>query len=472
MLGIVLVDMHNPNKTPVDSDLVAIPVDASESPSEAMLQMAEYENGVIDALAEQMASRGLTEEALLGRETSYSKLGYEKHKELVSDLCTFVDYYHLRGIAVPPHVEKMWNDANFSRPKNSTIYAEAVNSNIAENDVEAILLQLADNEFYPDYGFFGKLTDETAMLGVLTRLLLLPAPPFETMTKIAERTKDVATSLAILSALRTLPEVAESVDAGKFRMALVERVFHRSPDIEVVRHALEEGILTVADIVLRAHDVKDDAILALGLERSTGIERDYLMRYVLDPSVIPHGEEGSSLELMRSALTNPPKILALGEKIYTEEELSAEHPEFAEDWLVKGRYTSGKFCVGVSEDGEMVIAWSNQFDNEYHKDVFRTMERVTGKRFPLVWRSGGMIELRAKDKENKAEKIARMQGSSGAFGAYNTRLLGKYADQIRESISGASPAVSFVAVEPTMMTNVDTANKLFDNFRAGRVVHD
>lgn len=464
--------MHDPNKVLVVDNLDRVPVVADESPSEAVLHMAEYENTAIDALAEQVTLRGLSEEALLGRETGYSKLGYKKHKELVADLCTFVDYCNLRGIAVPPQIEKMWKEANFSTPKNSTIYTEAVNSNIAENDVEAILLQLADDTFYPDYGFFGKLTSETAMSDVLSRLLLLPEPPFETMTKIAERTKDVATSLAILSALRALPEGAESAPASKFRMTLVERIFYRSPDVEVIRHALEEGILTVADIVLRAHDVKDDAILALGLERSTGIERDYLMRYVLDPAVIPHGEEGSSLELMRFALTNPPKILALGEKIYTEEELLAEHPELAEDWLAKGRYTSGKFCVGVTDEGEMVIAWSNQLDNEYHKDIFRTMERTTGKRFPLVWRSGGMIELRAKDRDNKEEKIARMQGSSGAFGAYNTRLLGKYGEQIRESISGLSPAVTSVAVEPTMMTNIDTANKLFDNFRAGRVVHD
>ena len=152
----------------------------------------------------------------------------------------------------------------------------------------------------------------------------------------------------------------------------------------------------------------------------------YLFKFIADKEIFSGIVENNGQALSGLSESEKQNTVSFAKKFLS---ALSQNPEIHQVGDLKA---SNKFIVGIpSEKDLLFIAWSNTYEHETHRDIFQSLSRRSGQRFPENLRSGGWIEVQ-REKKNKFRVV--FSRSSGDFGNYGHRVLAKFKENITKAL--------------------------------------
>ena len=194
---------------------------------------------------------------------------------------------------------------------------------------------------------------------------------------------------------------------------------------------IDDGFLEAEHVKWFSHRVESDQFLYDLAFRSKDQETiAHLFKFIADKNIFSKIIDENGKSFSKLSESDRQRIVDLAQKFCGS--LTSE-PELYQAGELRG---GNKFIVGIpSDENKLFIAWSNTSEHEYHRDIFDSLSRHTGKEFPKSLRSGGHIEL--KMESGKMEDIAFtavLSGCSGDFGNYSSRILENFKSNLLETL--------------------------------------
>lgn len=403
-----------------------------EKNPEIARRLAMAEDQTINTLRQEIETHNLSFDNLLSQyQVAAEKSDYQE-KEKISELLKQIsDYNILRGGDYDERLK-----AEFKERYESLTYSEKTQSilieNMAPSDLEVAAKLLLDKKFSLKTELLEKTGDSD---NVIRRLYELTSDNLDIARLLVGTSKNPSLKVEILKDLsQSINEIQDEEQRNKkledysfdsIKEDVAETLV-RSADYDGVLRLIDEGFLKPRNLRGLFHEVEFDQFLYdLAVRSKNSNEITYLFKFITNRKIFSEivDKNGQSFSKLSDAEKQ--------EVVDSAKRFSGVLGNSPEIYQAGNLRENNKFVVGIPDDEDkLFIAWSNTNQHEYHRDIFRAMERDTDKSFPKHLRSGGRLELRKKD--NWVTVV--FSRSSGDFGNYGHRVLEKFRKDILKAL--------------------------------------
>lgn len=396
-------------------------------------RLAIAEDQVINTLRQEIEIHNLSFDDLLSQyrvaaeEHNYQDKG--KASELLKQIS---DYNILRGGDYDERLKEEF-DQRYESLTYSRKTQDVLIENLEPTDLEVVAKLLLDGKFSLKNRLLKKVGDND---DVIRRLYELTSGDLGVVELIAGTSKNPSLKVEILKGLSESINGIQDEEQRKKKLKDysfdsikrdVAETLVRDADYNGVLQLIDGGFIETGNLRGLFHEVESDQFLYDLASRSKDRkEIAYLFKFIADEGVFSKIVDENGQSFSRLSDPEKQKVVDLAKRFSG---VLKNNPEV---YQAGDLQESNKFIVGIPEgEDKLFIAWSNTEQCEYHKDIFQTMARHTGKRFPEDLRSGGWIELRRGKDSRVTAVFAR---SSGDFGNYGHRILEKFKEVILKTL--------------------------------------
>ena len=295
-------------------------------------------------------------------------------------------------------------------------------------DLSVLAKLLLDEKFSSKYKLLEKVGDDES----LRQLFELTKVNLSIVEMIVRKMQSSESRIGILKeivdAINGEPdEKVRARQTGDYSLGTIRKEILRSlvsgGNTERVLSLIDEGYLEVSDAKSLIHEIPSDGLLlSLASRCRDKKSATYIFKFITDKTVFAKIVESHGEEFKNLSESDRTDVVALAERFG--EVLVNQSEVYPTDSFKE----TNKFIVGIpSDENKLFVAWSNTESHEYHKDIFTTLSKARGKKFPENLRSGGYVEIQ--DEKDGKRKVV-FSRSSGDFGNYSNRLLELYKDAI------------------------------------------
>lgn len=400
-----------------------------EKNPEVAHRLAIIEDRVINILRQEVEIGNLSFDGLLSQyRTAAEKYNYQEKRKVSELLKQISDYNILRG----DDYDEMLRE-EFKKRYESLTYSEKTQGvlieGIDQSDLDVGARLLTDEKFSLKTKLLEKIGDNDDSL---KKLYGLTQENLNVVNLIVNASENPDTKVDILKDVfgfinkiqngESKEEKLKDYSFDSMRRHIAEVLVHKGEHSSVLR-LIDEGYLEIRNLKGLFHEVDSDQFLYdLASRSKDGNEVTYLFKFIADKGIFSRIIEDSGQSLAGLSEQEKQNKVALAKKFFG---ALSKSPEIHQ---VGDLTESNKFVVGIpSKNDVLFLAWSNTDEHKYHKDIFQSLSRSSGQRFPDNLRSGGWIEVQRKEGNQFHIVFSR---SSGDFGNYGHRVLSRFKENI------------------------------------------
>lgn len=404
---------------------------SAEKNPEIAHRLAIIEDQVINDLRQEIEINNLSLDDLILKYRSAGKNDdYQEQEKFLELIKQVSDHNILRGgnydEKAKRELKKNYEDLTYSEKTQNTII-----DGIGKNDLEVGGKLLSDEKFSLKDELLEKIGDND---NSLKKLYALTCDNLDVADLLVSKVENADIKVSILKdVLKGINEIKDSkrkkgkMEDSSFRSIRrnIAETLVRKNEYDSALQLIDDGYLEIRNMRGIFHEINSDQFLYDLVSRSSDSkEMAYLFKFIADAEVFAEIIKNNGQFLAKLPESEKQNIVALAEKFL---HALTHNPEIYQVGDIQEDNTN-KFVVGISSENSTIhIAWSNTANHEYHKDIFKTLSRNSGKEFSETLRSGGWIETNS---ENNKIRLTFLR-SSGDFGNYSQRVLEKF----RETIS-------------------------------------
>lgn len=405
-------------------------VKGAEKDPELAHALAVIDDEAINALAQHIEANNFSVDEIMAQFKIAAGKYDSKSKRLYGEILrVLVDHDRLRGKEPDSRIISLFKET-YAPQDYSEMTQEVILSRVDMSDIPLVTKLLKDKNISRKRELIEKISDQETFLQILD----LAKDDLEIVSMLISANDDVDMKLKMLQvAVDNIKHQGQDISGntgpsyylGSIRQNVTGALIKNGQG-DMMIELMDKGYLEAKNAISLAHTIEDDNVLAQLAARLPDIyEVMYMFKFIADPKVLAKIEESNEKQF------KVPENDRLGIKILAEKFRNAlsKKPEI---YRAGKLGEDNKFVFSMSDDGEhMAIAWSNTRAHEYHRDIFDSLSRKTGKNYPKKMRSGGYVDIRG---AGSATPQAQFYSSSGDFGNYGHRALEVFKEQIKASL--------------------------------------
>ena len=403
-----------------------------EKNSEVAYRMGMAEDQIINTLRHELEAGDVSkDEALTRYQEAGEKYDYKNQRLYGEILRKYSDIEFL--LSGKDHDEA--TKQAFKKRFDSLGYSEDTQSSFLENldpqDLEVVSRLLLDKRFTRNGELVKLLESEKSIEAVFD---YVKDKDISVVALLIDKSKDKGFKIR---ALREISEIVNSLSSSEKRdveyhlnliQANLAKYLILSGNHTDLFDLIENGLIKAESANGFLHEIgSDDVLYQLAVKTSNIQTVIRIFKFTADPAIFTKIVETQAAEFKNLDESHKAEVLKMAEKYLNA--LNSDPQVFEADRLLSDR---NKFVIGLAttNEGKYYISWSNTGSHEYHKDIFKSLQREFGINISNDFRSGGYVQLG--QKEGKAVVI--FDSSSGDFGNYSHKVLERFKSKLQEAL--------------------------------------